>query len=136
MDKCRVCGCTWSSPCEGGCHWVEKDLCSRCDTELRNKKIEEVTEKSPGECPITGMSFNGLVLEEDGSFTPVYGGPYTSYTIPEYYKDEKCFYRRVYDEDEGCWSEECQHFAELQELKEELSSEKYEEIKKFYDIQD
>lgn len=28
--KCRVCGCTWNDACEGGCYWVEKDLCSRC----------------------------------------------------------------------------------------------------------
>jgi PRTRC genetic system protein A len=27
---CRVCGCTESSPCEGGCEWVEPDLCSAC----------------------------------------------------------------------------------------------------------
>jgi hypothetical protein len=28
--KCRVCGCTWSHGCAGGCYWVEWDLCSRC----------------------------------------------------------------------------------------------------------
>lgn len=28
--KCRICGCTWNSPCEGGCYWVEYDLCSKC----------------------------------------------------------------------------------------------------------
>jgi PRTRC genetic system protein A len=27
---CRVCGCTESTPCEGGCEWVEPDLCSAC----------------------------------------------------------------------------------------------------------
>jgi PRTRC genetic system protein A len=27
---CRVCGCTDSTPCEGGCAWVEPDLCSAC----------------------------------------------------------------------------------------------------------
>lgn len=27
---CRVCGCTDSTPCEGGCEWVEADLCSAC----------------------------------------------------------------------------------------------------------
>ena len=25
---CRVCGCTDESACEGGCSWVEPDLCS------------------------------------------------------------------------------------------------------------
>ncbi len=28
--KCRICGCTWNSPCESGCYWVEYDLCSKC----------------------------------------------------------------------------------------------------------
>jgi hypothetical protein len=27
---CRVCGCTDSHACPGGCHWVEVDLCSAC----------------------------------------------------------------------------------------------------------
>jgi hypothetical protein len=27
---CRVCGCTELEACEGGCIWVEADLCSRC----------------------------------------------------------------------------------------------------------
>jgi hypothetical protein len=30
VDTCRVCGCTDNTPCEGGCHWVEDDLCSAC----------------------------------------------------------------------------------------------------------
>ena len=29
-QKCRVCGCTWDNACEGGCYWVEPDLCSAC----------------------------------------------------------------------------------------------------------
>jgi hypothetical protein len=27
---CRVCGCTEDNACEGGCTWVESDLCSSC----------------------------------------------------------------------------------------------------------
>jgi len=27
---CRVCGCTNEHACEGGCSWVEPDLCSAC----------------------------------------------------------------------------------------------------------
>jgi len=27
---CRVCGCSDVTPCEGGCYWVEEDLCSAC----------------------------------------------------------------------------------------------------------
>ncbi len=29
-QKCRACGCTWDNACEGGCYWVEDDLCSKC----------------------------------------------------------------------------------------------------------
>lgn len=29
--KCRVCGCTWNNACEGGCYWVEENLCSSCE---------------------------------------------------------------------------------------------------------
>lgn len=29
-QRCRVCGCTWDRACPGGCHWVERDLCSAC----------------------------------------------------------------------------------------------------------
>jgi hypothetical protein len=28
--RCRVCGCTDDHACEGGCYWVEEDLCSAC----------------------------------------------------------------------------------------------------------
>jgi hypothetical protein len=27
---CRACGCSDDNACEGGCGWVEPDLCSRC----------------------------------------------------------------------------------------------------------
>jgi hypothetical protein len=27
---CRECGCSNLSACEGGCWWVEDDLCSSC----------------------------------------------------------------------------------------------------------
>lgn len=27
---CKVCGCSEEDPCEGGCSWVEEDLCSAC----------------------------------------------------------------------------------------------------------
>ena len=34
IQRCRVCGCTWNNACEGGCYWVEEDLCSKCAKEL------------------------------------------------------------------------------------------------------
>lgn len=30
VRSCRVCGCTDENACEGGCWWVEDDLCSSC----------------------------------------------------------------------------------------------------------
>ncbi len=39
-QQCRVCGCTWYTPCEGGCSWVEKDLCSKCAEKEADKKAE------------------------------------------------------------------------------------------------
>lgn len=28
--ECRVCGCSALEPCDGGCIWVQPDLCSSC----------------------------------------------------------------------------------------------------------
>jgi len=30
---CRVCGCTEEVACEGGCWWIERDLCSNCEAQ-------------------------------------------------------------------------------------------------------
>lgn len=30
MRACRGCGCTEDEACEGGCSWVDPDLCSSC----------------------------------------------------------------------------------------------------------
>lgn len=35
---CRVCSCTDWDACEGGCSWVEKDLCSACAPPKVGKK--------------------------------------------------------------------------------------------------
>src|SRR5258707_526671 len=36
-QACRVCGCTQNDACEGGCSWVETDLCSSCVCGARAK---------------------------------------------------------------------------------------------------
>lgn len=36
---CRVCGCTQNRACEGGCWWVERDLCSSCRQSARERPI-------------------------------------------------------------------------------------------------
>lgn len=38
---CRVCGCTESRACPGGCWWVEEDLCSTCHTAIREGQLTE-----------------------------------------------------------------------------------------------
>jgi len=30
---CRVCGCTNEHACDGGCSWVDIDLCSKCSNQ-------------------------------------------------------------------------------------------------------
>jgi len=37
VQICRVCGCSNEDPCEGGCYWVEEDLCSACAKKLEEK---------------------------------------------------------------------------------------------------
>lgn len=32
---CRACGCTQDRACDGGCEWVEENLCSRCVNEAK-----------------------------------------------------------------------------------------------------
>ena len=36
-QKCRICGCDDMHACEGGCYWVEEDLCSECARKLVEK---------------------------------------------------------------------------------------------------
>lgn len=35
VRACRVCGCTETRACRGGCHWIGKDLCSACGRDPR-----------------------------------------------------------------------------------------------------
>jgi len=45
--KCRVCGCTEDNACEGGCSWVEEDLCSACaDKDIEDDDLEDDEEAS------------------------------------------------------------------------------------------
>ncbi len=30
IRRCRECGCTEVRACQGGCYWVDQDLCSAC----------------------------------------------------------------------------------------------------------
>lgn len=35
ITRCRICGCTNYRACLGGCYWVEPDLCSQCEKEIK-----------------------------------------------------------------------------------------------------
>jgi hypothetical protein len=36
IRSCRECGCTDDHACEGGCAWLEDDLCSQCAPQRQN----------------------------------------------------------------------------------------------------
>jgi hypothetical protein len=38
VRTCRECSCTDDRACDGGCWWVEVDLCSVCDNKAKEKK--------------------------------------------------------------------------------------------------
>lgn len=40
--RCRVCGCTDTHACAGGCFWVGSDLCSRCAQKQRILEVDSV----------------------------------------------------------------------------------------------
>jgi hypothetical protein len=41
-QKCRICGCTDNKACEGGCSWVEPDLCSACLIKEGTGELDEM----------------------------------------------------------------------------------------------
>jgi len=41
IPVCRECGCTPWTPCEGGCYWVDADLCSACTAEGEEVSTDE-----------------------------------------------------------------------------------------------
>lgn len=44
IRRCRECGCTDNNACEGGCYWVEDDLCSSCADKMRQIDNAELVE--------------------------------------------------------------------------------------------
>lgn len=69
---------------------------------------EDYAAVMPTRCPVTGEPF--FMVLPDGQCpeiqVPTYGGPIRSGTIPEWDDEEKCWYRSVYDHDDGFWMEE------------------------------
>lgn len=44
--KCRICGCTDDKACPGGCYWVGRDLCSKCEEIISLKKAIKLLKAS------------------------------------------------------------------------------------------
>lgn len=55
---CRICGCTWNSPCNEGCYWVEDNLCSACVGKAENRRY------LPGGYFRIGSRKTGRLLDE------------------------------------------------------------------------
>ncbi len=88
--------------CGSGGPWKSyAELEAERDT-LRRER-DEARQAIPGKCPISGLPFF-MVIEQDGKMLPTYGGPYTSYTVPERDKDNNLS-RQIFDHDEGHWNE-------------------------------
>lgn len=128
-QKCRICGCTWYTPCEGGCYWVKDDLCSKCAERLENERIQKMLNEAPDLCPITGLQkIESYVFDEGVVYGIAY--PYNAYTLPVYNEEEQTFYRIKIDMDND-FQRTDEFLCSLDDLK---GREDFEEIKKFYGI--
>ena len=45
IRRCRVCGCTGSTACPGGCYWAGADICSAC------ARVERGVDAMPAPAP-------------------------------------------------------------------------------------
>lgn len=62
MRACRECGCTDEQGCEGGCVWVEADLCSTCAARYQANH-ELIRQPVAIELPLYGwLSVHGNLL--------------------------------------------------------------------------
>lgn len=48
VPTCRICGCTDDHACEGGCWWVEADLCSTCAAAMEAGPVVEMEPEEDG----------------------------------------------------------------------------------------
>lgn len=74
VRTCRVCGCTDAKACEGGCSWVEADLCSKCKEKETDPKITPPGDIDPdSHGPVSSMG-----KEEPGFYLQDSSGPFES----------------------------------------------------------
>ena len=65
--------------------------------------VEDGTSYHPEFCPVTGRSFFMTIEGEDGRMVATYGGPFDSYTIPEWNGEDNEFRSERFDHDAGHW---------------------------------
>ena len=65
---CRICGCTEDNACEGGCSWVEEDLCSSCADKKEPEESEDGEDEDGEEA--TAQDELSPVKEEKVSVKP------------------------------------------------------------------
>ncbi|HEX3539613.1 MAG TPA: hypothetical protein VHT75_04140, partial [Acidimicrobiales bacterium] len=58
VRSCRACGCTDAEACDGGCSWVEDDLCSEC-LDTPRAATDTGGEGSPAEAPAVTIARPG-----------------------------------------------------------------------------
>jgi hypothetical protein len=94
-------------------------------------KIKAMIENAPERCPITGMrKCESYIIAGNVVYLPK--PAYDAYTLPEYNVEDKTFSRIRYDMDDDC-REEHEYLCDLDELRDRPD---FEEIKKFYGIQE
>lgn len=72
---CRVCGCTEDHACDGGCYWIEEDLCSSCCDEdvLSGEKKSHFTDDDSRLliiCKLTSNNTYSLETCTENDLTP------------------------------------------------------------------
>lgn len=61
--RCRICGCTDDEACEGGCSWVEEDLCSTCADAL--DPFVHITDDVARRDALLHETIDGILQEDD-----------------------------------------------------------------------
>lgn len=128
-QKCRVCGCIWHTTYEGGCSWVEVNLCSKCAENLEIEELKKMVDEAPDKCPITGLvKCESYTIGDNVVYLT--NPAYDAYTLPVYDPDSQSFSRTHYDMDDDN-REECEWLCDLDNLKGRTD---FQEIKRFYGI--
>ncbi len=95
------------------------------------EEIQEIVNKAPETCPITGLTKCESYTIED-KVVYLNKPAYDAFTLPEYNFAEEAFYRTHYDMDDN-YRKEVQYLCGLNDLEDRVD---FEQIKKFYGIEE